>query len=395
VVVATTLTACVPQSRDSLDQWVGALDEIDGVSIDSYSVSTPLPFSVNGTVDVSFDADAATLAELQRVGCETEVNASVYLSITAREGEASVRLGSVDLCDDLSLDIVALARATASFGLALSIDDVADSRLSVDDAEDLAESIAVLRAAVDFLPAGPVQLSGEDLVVKVADAGLAAGYLDDFAALVAAFGIAEIDLEDGSLVIQAESASDSDAVKTFLAARDASRYSDLAIVVTDAASGDVPSGTDAVVIALRDRIVAELGLSVNIGGDVVYVQARDSDEVVDLGERIAAINPDEVRVGITILGDEDAGIPEFRVGDDPQLTPSNNPYPTWVDQFDELVSTGFVGTVEVGPDSLMAWLTDDDYDDPDAFAAVRKVLDALAAEYDLTYWELNNRDITQ
>jgi hypothetical protein len=169
----------------------------------------------------------------------------------------------------------------------------------------------------------------------------------------------------------------------------------LTIAVTDVASGDVPAGTDPAVIDLRDRIVAELGLSVNIGGNNVYVQASDGDEVVRLAEQIAAINADEVRVGITIVGDEDAGIPQFRVDDVPELTPSNNPYPTWVEQFDRLVASGPVGTVEVGPGSLAVWLFEDDYDDADAIAAVRAELEDLAAEYRLTRWELNNRDLTE
>ena len=394
-VALATLTGCVPQSRDSLDRYVEALDAVPGVDVDYYGVSTPLPFSVQGTVDLSFDADAATLAELQRVGCEEDVNASVSMSLAARAGETTVRLERVGLCDDLLVDLVGLALATETFGVELTVDDVVDSRASVSEADDLAQSLAVLRVTTDFLPDGAARLAAEGFVLNVAELDLASAYLDDFSALVAAFGIAEIELDDESLVIQALTASDGDAIEDFLTARDASRYADLTIVVTDAASGDVPAGTDAAVIVLRDRIVAELGLSVNIGGNTVYVQAADSDEVVRLAEQIAALNSDEVRVGITIVGDEDAGIPQFRVGDDPELTPTNNPYPMWVEQFDRLVASGPVGTVEVGPGSLAVWLFEDDYDDLDALAAVRAELEDLAAEYDLTRWELNNRDLTE
>jgi hypothetical protein len=262
-------------------------------------------------------------------------------------------------------------------------------------ADDISEELAVLRVASDFAPSGTTRFGGEVVRLEAADLALAQQYLDDFAALVAAFGVAELELADESLVIQALTASDGDAIEDFLTARDASRYSGLTIVVTDAASGDVPAGTDAVTIALRDRIVAELGLSVNIGGNTVYVKAADGDEVVQIAEQIAELNTDEVRVGITIAGDEDAGIPQFRTGDDPELTPSFNPYPMWVDQFDRLVATGLVGTVEVGPGSLSVWLFEDVYDDADAVAKVRKVLDGLAAEYDLSRWELNNRDLTE
>ena len=392
--VAVGLTGCVPQSRDSLDRYVDALDAVPGVDVDYYGVSTPLPFSVQGTVDLSFDADPAPLAELQQVAFYTAGNASVSMSIAARARETSVRLDRVDLCADLLIDVVGLAVATEEFAVELTVDDVVDSRVSVSEADDLAQSLAVLRVTNDFLPAGAVRLAAEGFVLDVAERDLASAYLDDFSALVAAFGIAEIDLDDESLVIQALTASDGDAIEDFLTARDAARYADLTIVVTDAASGDVPPGTDAAVIALRDRIVAELGLSVNIGGNTVYVQAADSDEVVRLAEQIAPINADEVRVGITIVGDEDAGIPQFRVDEVPELTPSNNPYPTWVEQFDRLVASGPVGTVEVGPGSLAVWLFEDDYEDADAIADVRAVLEDVAAEYRLTRWELNNRDLT-
>jgi hypothetical protein len=394
-VAVTALTGCVPQSRDSLDRYVEALDAVPGVDVDYYGVSTPLPFSVQGTVDLSFDADAATLSALEEAGCAGEVNASVSLSLTARAGATAARLERVGLCDGLLVDLVGLARATESFGVELVVDDVADTDVWVGAADDISEELAVLRVASDFAPSGTTRFGGEVVRLEAADLALAQQYLDDFAALVAAFGVAELELADESLVIQALTASDGDAIEDFLTARDASRYSGLTIVVTDAASGDVPAGTDAVTIALRDRIVAELGLSVNIGGNTVYVKAADGDEVVQIAEQIAELNTDEVRVGITIAGDEDAGIPQFRTGDDPELTPSFNPYPMWVDQFDRLVATGLVGTVEVGPGSLSVWLFEDVYDDADAVAKVRKVLDALAAEYDLSRWELNNRDLTE
>lgn len=391
-VALSALTACVPQSRDSFNRYVDALDAVPGVTIDDVGVSTPLPFSVHGSVDVSLAADQATFDELRTVACETEVNATVLLSITVHAGATSVLVERVRPCDEPLVDQVGLAAATEQFGVDMSLDDVVDTRVGVSGSENLAETIAVFRVVTDFLPATPVGLSGDEISLTAADAGTAAAYLDDFTELVAAFGVEQIDLDEESLVIQVSPASDAQGVRDFLAGRDAERYAGLEIVVTDAAAGDVPAGTDAAVVELRDRLVADLGLSVNIGGNTVYVQAADSREVVELSERIAAINSDAVKVGIVIY--EGGGVAGFRQRHEPELTPSHNPYPEWIEQYDRLDATNLVSTVEVSPGSLETWLTETDYDDPLAFAAVRTVLDDLADEYELTFWGLNNRDLT-
>lgn len=390
-VALSALTGCVPQSRDSFNRYVEALDAVPGVTVDDVGVSTPLPFSVHGSVDVSLAADASTLAELRTVACETEVNATVLLSIRVHAGATLVMVDRVRPCEEPIVDQAGLATATESFGVWVSLDDVVDTRVGVSEAEDLAETIEAFRVVTDFLPAEAVGLYGDEFSLTAADPETAAAYLDDFTEAVAAFGIGQIDLDDGSLVIQVSPGSDAQGVRDFLAARDPQRYSGLEIVVTDASAGDVPAGTDAVVIELRDRLVADLGLSVNIGGNTVYVHATDGREVVDLSEQIAAINHDAVKVAIGILEGEVAG---FRQRHEPELTPSNNPYPEWIAQYDRLVATNLVSTVEVSAGSLETWIIDSDYDDPRAFAAVRAVLDDLADEYDLTFWGLNNRDLT-
>lgn len=384
----------MPQSRDSFNRYVEALDAVPGVTVDDVGVSTPLPFSVHGSVEVSLAADASTLDELRTVACETEVNATVLMSIKVHAEATSVLVDRVRPCEEPIVDQVGLATATEPFGVSVSLDDAVDTRVGVSEAENLAETIATLRVVADFLPAAPRGLFGDGFSLAVDDVETAAAYLDDFAELVATYGIEQIDLDDESLVVQVSPASDVQGVRDFLAGRDPQRYSGLDIVVTDASAGDVPAGTDAVVIELRDRLVAELGLSVNIGGNTVYVQATDGREVLELSEQIAAINPDAVRVGIGILEDEAAGVAGFRQRDEPELTPSNNPYPEWIAQYDRLVATDLVSTVEVSGGSLETWVIEADYDDPEAFATVRDVLDDLADEYDLTFWGLNNRDLT-
>ena len=48
-------------------------------------------------------------------------------------------------------------------------------------------------------------------------------------------------------------------------------------------------------------------------------------------------------------------------------------------------------TVEFGDDAIEAWLTDADYDDEAAFAKVKKVLAAIAADAGYDRYGLNNR----
>ena len=388
------LTACVPQSREGLDRYVEALDAVPGVDIDYYGVTNPLPFSIQGNVGLSLDADQEVLHELTRIACEHEKNAIVAMSIAARAGLTRVRLDGVDLCAGLSVDVVGLAIATQTSGVELGVGGVPGTRVAVAQADDLAETLAVLRVAAGFLPEGPVQLTSDAVSLRVAELPLAVAYLDDLGGLVAAHGVVELALEEDSLVVQVSPASEVVAVRDAVARLDAARYATLEVVVTDAGAGGVPAGTDAAVVELRDRVVAELGLSTTIGGNTVYVQAADSREVVELSERIAAVNPDAVRVGIAILEDTEAGVAAFRQDPAPELTADHNPYPQWAAQYDRLIVTELVRTVEVGPGSLEAWLSADGYDDREAFAAVRAVLDGLAAEYDLTRWGLNNRDLS-
>ena len=238
-VVAVTLTGCAPQSRDSLDSYVEALDDIPGVDIDDYYVESPPPFSfaVDGEVELSFDADPETLTELQKVGCDTKFDASLSMSIAARAGETSVRVDEVDLCADLPADVVGLAVATEEFAVDITVDD---GRASVDADDDLPEALEVLRVVTDFMPEGSVLLSASSGVdLEAPDAALAAAYLDDFLALVDEFGIWVIDLKDDTLTVQAILPADRGPVEEFLIARDAARYSAVTLVVTDL-SDDTP-----------------------------------------------------------------------------------------------------------------------------------------------------------
>lgn len=393
-VAGAALTGCTSASRESLDRYVEALDAVPGVTIDDYNITTPLPASVQGTVTVSLAADAATFAELRTVACETEVDASVSLSIRVHAGATSVYFDRVSPCGRPLVDQVDLALATESFGVDLSIEYFGDLAVRVAGAENLAATLEALRVTTDFLPAGLVGFAGDGFSLATVDLALATAYLDDFTELVAAFGVAQIDLQGQSLVIRVSPASDAQGVREFLAARDPERYAALEILVTDAGAGDVPPGTDVSVVQLRDRMVAELGISATISGDSVNVLGEDGADVVALSRQIAAINPAAVRVEISIPEDPESGVPAFRQRVGPALTTASNPYPAWIRQYDRLAATELVQTVEVGDGTLAAWLTDADYDDPDAFATVQAVLDDLAEEYDLTHWRLNNLDLS-
>ena len=86
VVLALTvalLAGCVPQSRADLERYVDELGEHEAVQSIELGVSTPLPFSVQGSVTVTLmpEVSAAQIDDLLRVACDRDVNASVHFEL--------------------------------------------------------------------------------------------------------------------------------------------------------------------------------------------------------------------------------------------------------------------------------------------------------------------------
>jgi len=393
--VAAALTGCVPQSAESFNDYVDTLDAIPGVTVTYRGISTPLPFAVHGSVEVALDADADVYAALVEAACATEVNASVNLDVAVRAGESEVRAGFVDRCEPIALDLVGLALAAEGFGVGIGASRYESGvRLGVEGAGDVASTLEVLAAVAPLLPAGSWEFAARS-VRLVADSDDVPGHLGDFAALAEAFPVAALDLGRNGLVVRTGGPVGADAVRALLLGRGADRYAGVAIAVTDAASGDIPPNTRPEVIELRDRLVAELGTEVRILANGVYLVAADGAEVVALSERILALDPGSTPVGIRIPGDEAAGRTELRPGSAPDLTAGPNPYPAWIEQYERVAATGLVQTVEVDAGVVEAWLSQERYDDRDAFGTVRELLDELAEEFGLERWALNNRDLTR
>jgi hypothetical protein len=386
--VLATLTGC--DSLQSFQKYVATLDAVPGVSVDS-GHSTPLPFTVHGSVDVTVPADRDVFDEMFATACETPVEASVTLSFTVTEGEtAAVQEARLWPCKETVVDLIDLALAAAPAAATVYARPLEGGvRAGLEFDGGFIETVALFRSILGPLAVGDVlTLHSDQVTLDAIATDDAADYLDDFDALAASTEIAAISLSGGALIVESN-ATDEAAVAALLTARSSDRYDGVEVVVTAPGTGSSLAGADPAVIDLRDWVVEHHeSATFAMYSSWLSVSLSDPDDIPAFSEDLARNNPEAVSVTI---GSPD-GDPQFRVRPPGvAVTGTSNPYPEWFDQYEKVADTGLVQTVEFGDDAIEAWLTDADYDDEAAFAKVKKVLAAIAADAGYDRYGLNNR----
>lgn len=383
-----TLTGC--DSVQSFQRYVAAVDAVPGVTVDS-GYSTPLPFTVHGSVDVTVGTDREVFDEMFATACDTRVDASIALSYTVTEGATSaVQQDVLRPCAAPVVDLIDLALAAAPAEATVYVRPLdPGANASLDFGGGFIETVALFRSILAPLAVGDLMsLNSDQLTLERIETDDAADYLDDLDALAAFTEVAAVALSDDVLIVEATGVDEA-AVVELLTDRSASRYEGVEVVVTAPGTGSSLAGTEPAVIDLRDWIVENYDAArVAMYSTWLSASLPEPADIPAFSEDLARNNPE----GVTVTIGSPDGDPQFRVRPPGvAVTGASNPYPEWFDQYEKVASTGLVQTVEFGDGTIEAWLTDADYDDAAAFAKVKKVLAAIAADAGYETYGLNNR----
>lgn len=398
---ALALTSCAPQSRDAVDDYQRVLSAVPGVIDVSVGISTPLPFTVQASVEAVIPADVDVLDALITAACAEQPNASVRFDLVVRDGGVDVRSAAGEDCPEVTHDVVAIA---ADAGASTSIPDVridiADrlegaTQVEITDYADLLDVADVLPLAdivVAHLDVARVSVDADDVELPMEDQNTVAQRIADLRTVAEMIPIEEVALSSDGLVltIAETGAAQASVVEATLRDLPSMLWTDVDIAVTgatDAPGADAgPDGT-----RLVTWIQDELGLAATATSDTVSVRVDDIDALVEAAESIAARNDAGLRVVFLMDGDT-----AFRVSgmDRFILTASDNPYPRWAEWWQEFADTGEVSSVEVGHEGLSVWLNDGVEADQRLQDRIGKIAARIATDAGLSWYRVNNTSIT-
>lgn len=401
--VVLASAGCVPQSRESVDEFVTALRAVPGVVSAEARVSQPLPGVINGTVTVAIPADPIVLADAQKVVCAERPASSVEVDYVVSEGAATVS-GDGPTCAGEGINIVDVTRAAAAVGFPATLEikrsypAEGEGRTTVrrSSAEkNLAEALTLGEAIAPALPDMGISYRSPALDVDAPRADLA-GYLGDMRVLGESYQLASVTIGSGVRLGFEGIIPSSAAVSSLLDGLSPERYAGLEIIVTAAENGSADAQATAPALALRDELAASLGATGDVRGNDVVFTVTDIDALQELSDAILAREGGSGGSGVTfyIPGSGDGVIPEMRVAPGRSLVLQAglpNAFTALDEQYRALRDAGAVATVEVGGGRLSAWTLDGA--DPGQVARVAAVLAELQARFGLSEVNLNNRPL--
>lgn len=119
-VLTVTLSGCAPQSRDSLNRYTAVLQDVEGVTNIDVGVSTPLPFTVQGTLHVDFEGTSEQLKQFYETSCATEVNASARLEVTVTKNQTTAT-HDVYPCKEVPVNLVEIADTYSTYNKTIQV----------------------------------------------------------------------------------------------------------------------------------------------------------------------------------------------------------------------------------------------------------------------------------
>jgi len=400
------LTGCIPQVRDDAERYEEILADVPGVIDVTMTVSTPLPFTVQASVDAVVPDDQDVVDALVDAACGARPNATIDLDLIVRADSVDVGSTVGGACPEIEQDLVGIASSIRDLDLsspvAVELAERGDDLIAVEFGDDVFLGTDILDAAdavATRLDAPRTSIDSPTLQLPAESTETVVQRLADLRTIDRSVPITGATLIGDGLVLSLDEADDEAGVDADTTAevesqlRDLSSglWTDLDIEITDgvgailsgASTGAGPAG-----VRLVTWISEELGLYAVATGSVVDVQVDDIQTIVSASEQIAAHNPDGMRVTFSIFTE-----PTFSVSpqDEIVLSPEDNPYPEWVAWWQELADTGEIGSVEVGSEGLSVWLRADLILDEDAKARVDAVVSRIARDAGLDWYRVNNR----
>lgn len=413
VLVVLVVAGC-GQSEDDLRRYAAGLERQPGVADVSVGVSTPLPFSVQGSIDVQLEPDVTRTQfdDFEQQACDTDVNASVDFDVAIDiSSTTEIHQEHLQRCSTLPARVIELAPALAKHVAGMEL--VVWNERGVRDSDAHTASLQLVRTGVEGAPT----TDGVRRVVDVADTALdtlgedAPSAFDLRAPAVTitstpvarareVLDVARALTDDGYLVVKVDAQQER--------------------VLVQLDSGDVAAAE-----ALARRTAPDLD-GIRVIDDSVQVQGTDvDDDAIDLAAALDAKQPvwgatassTGVRVALTDTEDVqrvyaaalDADLAQTRIsysitpspGVSVSIRPSMQAFAApaleaRVAVIDDLLEPGLhVRTVRFERDGAQAWLDEEHYDDATSIDALRKAVRNSIERHGLDglrFVTVNNRD---
>ncbi|QEO08813.1 hypothetical protein [Protaetiibacter larvae] len=373
VLVATALTGCSASTAGEVERYGQALRELDGVESVEVGISRPLPTLVDASVDVVLEADAEVLAAVVATACSFPRSPDIRLSLAVTAGATTLRqLGLASCPGDELAELAELAEAIEGTARApIVLEFAADEVLRLSVVGD--DPLDVLRALATAAFPGDFSVSGGPIEFATGPGAEVPALAEDLLALDARFPVltAAVAPDSARLQVQGSFAASLTAdVAAFLESRSASRWGARSVSVTE--DGTLPSSSPATV--LRDALAQELGVAGLANRGRLYFVVAGPDALTELSTAIQSRNPDGVEIVIESIGVQPRFGPEL--GTPLALSPDDNPYPAWAEQWRAAAAVPDVASVTVGRGTLVVTLAEGG-----DVGAVESLLADLAARF--------------
>ncbi len=378
-VAALGLTGC-GQSKEQWAAFVDTIASVPGVQVLYQGVSTPLPFTVQGTLEVSMPAEGDVWAEVVKVACETDAGASVHWEVTVVEGRGSVRTSVNDACPEVAADLSVLAASTAPAAPDCALgydegDDEVELTLSDNCGEAWVELLPAL--APHLAPVAVATLSSSGLSASVAIGELPA--MVRMLSALRSFDVTRVEQGD-VLLIETERIEDEASLRDLVTELAPTELAALDVVVDAPGGPAIDSRSDPAATVLAETLIAEFPTvtDVEVRGDAVWLVAPDPETVESVINGGPALDPGDVPVRITMVWSE--GHPAFASDVSGFVLTEDSPYPLFWQQYERLAQLDDVRGVEFGGSYLDVAIEDILDQESAGFLEVRE----LVEEFDET-----------
>lgn len=358
--ILVTLTGC--QSAESFNAYVDTIDALDGVKA-SGGISTPLPWSVQGTLHLGIEPNYLTYQKALTAACKTPVDASVSLDIEVKTENNTVRGDLFGNCVKPVINLVKMSNEIKASGMQnvnaeVSYDgSVTFSSLVKDEDITTANSFALLKIAALLLPANAeINLRSDSFQVKGVSQAEANRYLPGLEAIlqVNKVEVKQIIMDKDSLFIQLP--------ETGTQEQQTSLENDIKFLLPEYASTTQINIDNGVIISAKvpESVIAlttyikstGIAYSITANEDNARMTVNDINNIVPLSELIAKNNPDNIPVLISYYNKDKLDVVYLQIESPHQVNLNKNDYIGIMDKYNELVETGDVKFINFDSNGL-------------------------------------------
>ena len=370
------LAGCAPQSEAAVEQYARTLESAAAVREASVSISTPLPFTVQGSVWLELDEHVTreSLDELRELACSTDANASIRITLEyAFSGGAALTQSNLQKCWDDPVSFLEALPALESHAAEFSsvtwreteFDDgdhreIVIQPLAPDAAAGAALADATLAALVDQTPT-EVTVGLFTAMAESVDEGRTVAQ-----AVVGLAGVVLIQratYNDGLFVQLATPVAGSvEKARAYLAL---TRPTLRVLGVVDSAVEVSGNGIPGQALLDAEAMLSAEGVvdAVSVSADYLYVRVSSASKLVDVAELMEAEGAGDIPIRYSVI---------LEAGADPvaTLTPGRSGIPLTAREVEDattvveaFLATDRLGRIDYTPELLGVFLAEDYYDD--------------------------------